>query len=128
MGRPVACGQRRSRMELATEMWCAGPADPHLPAEQRGRRRRTAPWSVGSLQRATLRDLGAMLLDFPPGLLLLGGDMNLVSDPGLDSLSRARGPAATMALQSFKGSFGLTDLWRAQNLRKRQYTYTSVPH
>ncbi|KAJ1193197.1 hypothetical protein NDU88_002502 [Pleurodeles waltl] len=77
---------------------------------------------------STLVGLGALLPDLKTSLLVLGGDMNLVTNPGLDRISRARAPDASTALGSFLDSFGLVDLWREQNTGKRQFTYSSVPH
>ncbi|KAJ1180941.1 hypothetical protein NDU88_006152 [Pleurodeles waltl] len=80
------------------------------------------------LQGPTLADLGELLLGLPMGLLIEGGDMNLVVDPGLDRVSHARAPDTSVLMLSFLDSFGPEDLRREHNPEKQQFTYSCVPH
>ncbi|KAJ1208173.1 hypothetical protein NDU88_003559 [Pleurodeles waltl] len=67
-------------------------------------------YAMPRLQGPTLVDLGALLVGLPMGLLLVGGDMNLVVDPRLDRVSHASAPDNSVLMQSILDSYGLVDL------------------
>ena len=82
------------------------------------------------LHAQTLRDLGEIILDLPPGVLVMGGDCNAMLNRELD-FSRGASDRIQSADTRFKAwmqSMGLCDLWRTWNPHTRQYTHTSAAH
>ena len=80
------------------------------------------------LHAQTLHDLGAAILDLPPGVLVIGGDCNAMLNRELD-FSRGvseKTQSADTRLRAWIQSMGLCDLWRTWNPHIRQYTHTHL--
>lgn len=72
-----------------------------------------------------------LVLDKANGVLLVGGDFNLVLNPLLDKSSTQTLPylsTSSRALQNRCEELGLTDVWRHLNPKTRDYTFYSHPH
>ncbi|KAJ1163210.1 hypothetical protein NDU88_003673 [Pleurodeles waltl] len=66
---------------------------------------------AAKLQALALSDIGTLLLEMPPGLLVLGGDLKLVADPDVDRESRARPQGAPELLRAFLDMLDLVPQW-----------------
>ena len=82
------------------------------------------------LHSLTFRDLGKVLLEIPPGTLIIGGDCNALLNREVDSSMGAsnRTPTADKNFAAWTASLGLCDIWRIWNPQTRQYTHTSAAH
>lgn len=68
--------------------------------------------------------------EFAEGAVILGGDMNFIMDPTLDS-SKTTSQLSYTALKRLKKSFyafHLVDVWRILHPNQRDYTFYSHPH
>ncbi len=64
------------------------------------------------------------------GMILMGGDFNTVQNGRLDRLPPDQGPSTkkSRVLNNVTKELGLTDPWRDNNRKRRDYTFYSNPH
>lgn len=62
--------------------------------------------------------------------IIIGGDFNTTLDPRIDSsnLKLTKQSQNARTLQKYIEDFGLSDVWRAKHLTKREYTFQSLVH
>ena len=77
------------------------------------------------LHEQALLDIGAVLLQFPAGQTILGGDFNLVADNDMDRTSNVTHRPRGSPLLEFMDAMGLIDIWRHCNPKAKQFTYHS---
>lgn len=63
-------------------------------------------------------------------IIIIGGDFNTTLDPIIDSsnLKLTKQSQTARTLRKYMDDFGLSDVWRAKHLTKREYTFQSLAH
>lgn len=81
-------------------------------------------------QNTFLSKLNILLAEFSEYPIIVGGDMNLVSNALVDRSGRPLPVDGTLssALKELQESFALVDVWRTVNPDMRQYTFYSSAH
>uniref|UniRef100_A0A667XID3 exodeoxyribonuclease III n=1 Tax=Myripristis murdjan TaxID=586833 RepID=A0A667XID3_9TELE len=81
-------------------------------------------------QSVFLSKLNLILAEFADYPILMGGDLNLVSNAVVDRSGRPLPSDGTLsrALKEIQDSLALTDVWRMVNPHTREYTFYSSAH
>lgn len=89
-----------------------------------------ALYALNSRMFAFLSDTLKQLLDFREGMVLLGGDFNIVLDPYLDSSSGKTSISfrALKHIRKLLRELHLVNCWRVTNVKVKDFSYNSKTH
>lgn len=87
-------------------------------------------YAPNTSQALFLSPLSTLLAQYTDTPLIVGGDLNLVSDANVDRSGNplASDRTSSAAFSEMRRSLALTDVWRLVNPEKRQYTFYSNAH
>jgi len=76
------------------------------------------------------REIANIIAGNAKGVLIIGGDFNAVQDGKLDRMPMEKGSqcSKTKTLNNFMSELGLTDPWRARNLKRKDFSFFSNVH
>lgn len=80
------------------------------------------------VQRNTFKELGSILISFPDGLLVVGGDFNSIVSGSLDRYPPRELRPLYHWLPDFLEALGLADVWRVYHPDQVQHTFHSGAH